>query len=319
MIDKESSATKKLITILIPVYNEEENVKIAYETVTPIMEDIQDRYDYELLFTDNHSTDKTFEILQSLSKTDEHIRVLRFSKNFGYQCSILTGYSHACGDAVIQIDCDLQDPPGLIPKLIKNWEEGYQVVYGVRNKREGESFLKIVTAKIFYRLLDLLSEDYLPKDSGDFRLVDRKVVDALKEMDDLQPYVRGSIASIGFEQIGILYDRNPRIKGESKFKLKELLGIAIDGIVNHSIIPLRIATFIGLFVSAITFFMAGYYFFRKIFGADWPEGFAATTILLLFSLSINTLFLGVIGEYVGRIYKQVKRKPVTIIEETINI
>ena len=313
-----ATSEKKLISVIIPVYNEEENIKITYEVVTSVMEDINFRYDYELLFTDNHSTDNTFEILRHLSQSDNHIRVLRFSKNFGYQRSILTGYMYTRGDIAIQLDCDMQDPPELIPTFIKHWELGYEVVYGVRKSRKEGWWITIVR-KSFYRIINFLSEDYLPKDVGDFRLIDRKIIDELKGIKDSQPYIRGTIASIGFKQIGIPYDRNIRTKGKSKFSMGSLISLALDGILNHSIIPLRIATFIGLFVSIITFILSIIYFLGKlIFGPSWSAGFATTTILILLSISLNTLFLGIIGEYLGRIYRQAKKLPLTIIEKKIN-
>ena len=172
----------------------------------------------------------------------------------------------------------------------------------------------------FYRIINFLSEDYLPKDVGDFQLIDRKVIDILKEVRDNQPYIRGTIASIGFKQIGIPYDRNSRTKGKSKFSMSSLISLALDGILNHSIIPLRIATFVGIFISIITFILAITYFIGKIiYGPTWSSGFATTTILILLSISLNTLFLGVIGEYLGRIYKQVKKRPLTIIDKKVNI
>ena len=309
---------RKLLSIIIPVYNEEENVKKTYDSVTSVMEDIKNKYDYELLFTDNHSTDNTFEILRHLSQSDNHIRVLRFSKNFGYQRSILTGYMHSKGDIAIQLDCDLQDPPDLIPTFIKQWELGYKVVYGIRKSRK-ESWWINIARKSFYRIINFLSEDYLHNDVGDFQLIDRKVIDVLKEEKDNQPYIRGTIASIGFKQIGIPYDRNARTKGKSKFSMGNMFSLAIDGILNHSIIPLRIATFVGLFISIITFILALIYFVGKlIYGPSWSAGFATTTILILLSISLNTLFLGIIGEYLGRMYKHVKKRPLIIIEKMIN-
>ena len=309
---------RKLLSIIIPVYNEEENVKKTYDSVTSVMEDIKNKYDYELLFTDNHSTDNTFEILRHLSQSDNHIRVLRFSKNFGYQRSILTGYMHSKGDIAIQLDCDLQDPPDLIPTFIKQWELGYKVVYGIRKSRK-ESWWINIARKSFYRIINFLSEDYLHNDVGDFQLIDRKIIDLLKEEKDNQPYIRGTIASIGFKQIGIPYDRNARTKGKSKFSMGNMFSLAIDGILNHSIIPLRIATFVGLFISIITFILALIYFVGKlIYGPSWSAGFATTTILILLSISLNTLFLGIIGEYLGRMYKHVKKRPLIIIEKMIN-
>lgn len=309
---------KRLLSIIVPVYNEESNVEIFYSTVIAVANTLSHKYDFEIVFTDNHSTDRTFEILTKIARQDKRVRVYRFSRNFGFQRSIFTGYVKAMGDAAIQLDCDLQDPPDLIPEFVRLWEEGFQVVYGIRRSRK-ESRLITSFRKFFYRLIDLLSEDKLPCDAGDFRLVDRRVLDELKKIEDYQPYLRGTIATLGFSQIGIHYDRAERIRGESKFSFRQLIGLAVDGILNHSILPLRISTYIGLAVSIFTFLgLVGYSIGRIFFGQNWPAGFATTTALILLSLSLNALFLGIIGEYLGRIYQQVKKRPFTIIEHEIN-
>ncbi len=262
---------KKLITICVPVFNEEQNVEPLYQALVPVMTELSGDYDFELLFTDNHSTDCTFQELEQLAARDPRVRVIRFSRNFGFQRSIFT------------------------------------------------AALMNATRKFFYRVIDSLSEDELPLDAGDFRLLDRRVLDELKKFEDYQPYVRGTVAALGFDQIGIPYDRTERQRGESKFSFRELIGLALDGILNHSIVPLRIATYLGLAISLITFLgIVAYAVGRLFFGRDWPPGFATIIILILGSLSLNALFLGIIGEYLGRIYKQVKRRPLTIIEREIN-
>ena len=309
---------KRLISICVPVFNEERNIELLYAALVPVMQQVRDRYDFELLFTDNHSTDRTFEILTNLARRDPRVRAIRFSRNFGFQRSIFTAYSNARGDGVVQIDCDLQDPPSLILEFIAKWEAGYQVVYGIRATRQ-EHWWMNVTRKIFYRLIDSLSEDPLPHDAGDFRLVDRRVLNELLKFDDYQPYLRGTIATLGFEQIGISYARAERQRGESKFSFGQLLGLALDGILNHSVVPLRIATYLGLLISVTTFLgIVSYGVGHIVLGKDWPPGFATIVILILGSLSLNALFLGVIGEYLGRIYRQVKRRPLTIVERELN-
>lgn len=311
-------ADKKTISIIIPVYNEELNILPLYERLEKVIKGLDDRYDFEILFTDNHSEDSSFEILRKLAGQDSRVKVLRFSKNFGYQHSIYTGYVSCKGDAAMQLDCDLQDPPELIPKFIKKWEDGHEVVYGIRRSRK-EGFVITGLRKIFYRLLDRLSEESLPPDAGDFRLVDRCILNALKKIHDMSPYLRGTIASLGFRQTGIPYDRDERKYGKGKFRFGQLIQLALDGILNHSVFPLRIASLVGLVVSILTAFgilvyIAGRLFFKEYF----PTGVATIIIFLLFSITLNSIFLGIIGEYLGRIYKQVKKRPLVFIEETVN-
>ncbi|MFO0553721.1 MAG: glycosyltransferase family 2 protein [Polyangiaceae bacterium] len=312
-------SANKLLSIVVPVYNEEGNIEPLHAAVCEALAPLAPRYDLEFVFTDNHSKDGTFAELTRLAARDPRVRVFRFSRNFGFQRSIYTGYLKARGDAAIQIDCDLQDPPSVILEFVREWEQGSKIVYGVRKKRV-EGFAITLTRKIFYRLVDFLSEDRLPHDAGDFRLVDRKVLDILERIRDQKPYLRGTLATLGFAQKGVEYDRAGRVRGESKFRLRDLFGLAIDGILAHSIVPLRVATYTGLVVSVLTFFMIGVYVIgRMVFGQQWPPGFATTTVLLLSSLSLNAIFLGIIGEYVGRIYVQVRSRPLTIIERTIDV
>lgn len=309
---------KKLISFVVPVFNEEENVLPMYHAIINLMEDLKNEYDYEIVVTDNHSTDKTFSILKEIAINNKKVKVIRFSRNFGYQRSIYTGYINSNGVVAVQLDCDLQDPLELIPKFLEQWQQGYKVVYGVRVSRKEGWFISNIR-KVFYKLIDSLSEDHLPRDAGDFRLIDKQIIEQLRLINDSAPYIRGSIASMGFEQIGIPYNRNERVRGESKFSYKDLFRLAFDGILNHSTAPLRIASYTGLTISIITFLALMVYFSGKLlFGANWPAGFATTTTLILLSLSLNALFLGIIGEYLGRIYLQVKKKPLTISEIELN-
>jgi dolichol-phosphate mannosyltransferase len=310
---------RRLISICVPVYNEEDNVRPLYERLAKTLEGLAGRYDFEILFTDNHSEDATFERLAELALADTRIRVIRFSRNFGFQRSVLANYANARGEAAIQIDCDLQDPPELFAEFIRRWEEGYQVVYGIRRSRPRENWFLVRARKSFYRLIDRLSEDNLPHDAGDFRLVDRRVLDQLRDVRDQQPYVRGLIAAMGFRQIGVPYDRAPRARGQSKFKLRHLIGLAFDGILHHSTVPLRIATTVGLAAFALTFLAIIYYFVAwLLFGRDWPQGWTTLAILVLFGIGLNALLLGIIGEYIGRIFKNVKTLPLVIVEDVID-
>lgn len=311
------SAERKLLTILVPVYNEAPNIGPLFDALAPVLAELEKHLDVELLFTDNHSEDQTFDLLQARAAADPRVRVLRFSRNFGFQRSILTGYLNARGDAAVQIDCDLQDPPALILAFVQQWQNGCKVVYGVRRGRK-EGMAITLARKVFYRLIDYLSDTRLPLDAGDFRLVDKVVLQELAKMDDFHPYLRGAIAAMGFEQKGIVYDRAERLRGESKFNFRRLLALAMDGILNHSVVPLRLATYTGLAVSALTFLgLVAYSIGRLLFGQAWPAGFATLTVLILLSLSLNALFLGIIGEYLGRIYQQVKKRPISIVEKRV--
>jgi dolichol-phosphate mannosyltransferase len=307
----------KLISVVIPTLNERHNVALVHERVSTVFEHLNGQYEVEFVFTDNRSSDGTFDEIVRLAALDPRIRAYRFSRNFGYQRSILEGLRQARGDAAIEMDADLQDPPELIPEFLRLWEEGHAVVYGVREKRPDPWHIGALR-RAFYRIANRLSEDPLPLDAGDFRLVDRRVLDVLKSLEDAQPYLRGTIAAMGFEQAGVRYQRDARQSGESKFSFGALVALSIDGILNHSIVPLRLATYTGLAVSLLSVVMIlGYVVGRFAFGLDWPPGFATTTTLILLGIALNSLFLGVIGEYLGRIYKQVKRGPNTVIDRAI--
>ena len=314
----ERSDAKQLLSVVIPVFNESKNIERLINRLLPVFDGLTDKYDFELVFTDNHSTDDTYEALEAWSNKLPNVRVLRFSKNIGYQRSILAGYLSARGDAAIQIDADLQDPPETICEFISQWESGYQVVYGVRTSRT-DSVGSRLTRGMFYRVLNSFSRDNLPLDAGEFRLIDRQVIDELRYVNDVRPYLRGAIASMGFKQIGIPYERGAREIGESKFNSKDLFRLALDGFFNHSTLPLRIATFIGLMVSGGTLVTGiGFFVGKLFFQQSWPRGFATTTILILMSLSILSLLLGVIGEYLSRIYEQLRYSPKVMVEKEID-
>ena len=308
----------QLISIVVPVFNEEANVERLYQAVNRALEPIADRYAWEFIFTDNHSTDDTFARIEPIARRDPRVRVYRFTRNFGFQRSILTGYRLARGDAAVQIDCDLQDPPELILDFVKQWEAGNKIVYGVRRSRK-EPFHVEATRRLFYRFIARISSDNLPYDAGDFRLVDRCVLDLLHDYRDESPYLRGYIASLGYAQVGIPYDRAKREYGESAFRFGSLVSLAVDGIVSHSIMPLRLASFLGLGLTAIAVLAIAIYLVLWIASEDrWPPGFATLAILMLTSFATNAILLGVIGEYLARIYRQVKPGPLTIVDRFID-
>jgi len=309
---------KKKISIIVPVFNEEGNIENIIHRIGLVFK-IMNNYDYEIIFTDNRSTDQTFSLIEAFSEKFDHIKAVRFSRNFGYQKSIYSGYLLASGNAVIQIDGDLQDPPELIPDLIHLWEKGNKIVYGIRKKRK-EGYLITFLRKLFYRFINWLSEDELPLDAGDFRLVDREVVEkTMKYSKSSSPYIRGQLAIAGFHQIGYEYERNAREFGESKFNLRKLVLLAFDGIINHSIKPLRMASFFALILSIFLILATLLYIIGKlIFGSIWPSGFATTTVLILLGILFNALFLGILGEYIGRMFLEIKKGPFVVVEDSIN-
>ncbi|WEX75797.1 glycosyltransferase family 2 protein [Sinorhizobium numidicum] len=308
---------KPLISILVPAFNEEANVRRAYAAIVDTFRDLPG-YGYEIIFTDNHSTDRTFQILQEIAREDRRVRVIRFSRNIGYQRSLLVAYKAATGDCSVQIDCDLQDPPHLIPQMLALWRQGHQVVYGIRRSLK-DDWLTAFIRRTFYRFINALSEDDLPLNAGEFRLVDRRILDEMRRIDDTSPYLRGLISAMGFSQIGFEYDRQARVAGKSNFPVKAMLSLAVDGILNHSLTPLRMASMTSLIMGTATFLLLiGYVIGKLIFGRDWPAGFATTTILILLSITLNAIFLGIIGEYIGRIFMQSKRRPAPIIEISLN-
>ena len=307
-----------LISFVVPVLNEVENIELLCQRVDATMWELRDRYSYEVIFTDNHSSDGSYKLLTELAKDRPYIRVIRFSKNIGYQLSILTGYLNARGVVAIQLDADLQDPPELVPEFLEKWEEGNKIVYGIREFRE-ESWLNVKLRQLFYRLMYRLSNESIPPDAGDFRLVDRDIIELLSGINDRRPYLRGVIASFGFKQAGVPYRREKRTKGESKFPYRTMTKLAIDGVVNHSDMPLRLATKIGVIISIISFVIGvGYLIGKIIYQQEWAAGFATTVLLILVSLGILSFLLGIIGEYLGRIYEQLRRYPHVIVEEAID-
>lgn len=311
-------AIRPLISLIVPVFNEEENIAVFWEATNQALAPLRDRYDFEFVFTDNHSTDRTFQLLQELARLHPEVKVARFSRNFGYQKSIYTGYMIASGQAAIQLDVDLQDPPELIAEFIRLWNEGNVVVYGVRKSRQ-ESWLIQSLRRVFYRLINRLSTEPLPLDAGDFRLLDRRMIEELRRHRDAHPYIRGTTAIMGFKQAAVPYERDARRFGETKFPLRKLVELAVDGILNHSIMPLRLASVAGAVTSLLTVVLiVSYIVAHLVFGQSWPRGFTTTTVLILLSICLNAVFLGIIGEYLGRIYIQVKQHPLVIIESVVN-
>ena len=310
--------SKPLVSLVVPVYNEEDNIPLFYPAVREVIDLLATEYDFEFVFSDNHSTDRTPELLRALAKQDSRVRAYRLSRNFGYQRSILTAYLRSEGDVAIQLDVDLQDPPELIPVFLKKWREGSDVVYGIRKSRLESRRWKLAR-KLFYWLVDFLSEDPIPRDAGDFRLISRRVINELGRIGDPNPYLRGTIATLGFQQTGIDYARRARAVGMSKFSFYDNIKLALDGVVNQSVVPLRMATYIGLAISGLTVLASlGYLIAYFTVGFRAPAGFTTITVLILASLGINAMLLGIIGEYLGRMYLQMKNRSLSIVERELH-
>jgi polyisoprenyl-phosphate glycosyltransferase len=299
------------------VLNEEATLDALYARLASLASRMQDRCRFEFVFTDNHSEDRTWEKLTALGGADARVRAIRFSKNFGFQRSILANYMHTRGDAVVQIDADLQDPPELLEQFFELWKKGYHVVYGVREERPEGTAVRLFR-KLGYWFIDRMSEHPIPRDAGDFRLVDRRVIDALQKYRTIKPYLRGQIAGMGFRQTGIPYRRAARVAGSSKFSMMQVIRLGMAGIFNHSVIPLRVATFAGLILLGVSVLGTLYYLVLKLVQPDLPQGLASIHILVLFGIGFQSLLLGVVGEYLLRVFLLLRAEPIAIVEETLN-
>ena len=309
----DSYNNKKVISICIPVKNESENIKPIYEIIKKLFLNELLNYEYEIIFTDNLSSDNSFEIIKAISSQDEKVKGFQFSKNIGKERSLFYAFKNATGNMVIQIDCDFEDPPELLPKFVEKWEEGYEIVHAIRNKRSNDSysFLRF----IFYRVMSFISEDNLPNDVGDFRLCDRKVITKILEIDDQDPYIRGLISSIGYKEYGINHERGERKNNKSKFGILSYFSNAINGITNHSIIPLKLASYLGFLVFFVCIILTLFYLFHGLLFDSKSPGFTTQTLLILFTIAFNSIFLGIVGEYIGRIYRQVKKNDIFFIKD----
>jgi dolichol-phosphate mannosyltransferase len=303
-------------SVILPVYNEEGTLQILYERLTKVMRGVSQNY--EIVFVDDNSKDNSFDIISEFNKNDPKVKVVRFSRNFGHQAAITAGLDHARGDAVIMMDADLQDPPEVITQMVEKYKEGYDVVYAKREKRKGESIFKLWTASIFYRLINYMTDVDIPLDTGDFRLISRKVVDSLKSINEKNRFLRGLITWVGYRQIGVNYIRDSRYAGETKFTVKKMMRFAIDGISSFSHVPLKIATLMGFVVSFISFLLVlGVFYFRLTH--EPAPGWASIMVTITFIGGIQLIAIGIIGEYLGRIYDEVKNRPLYLLERTIGI
>jgi glycosyltransferase involved in cell wall biosynthesis len=272
----------------------------------------------EIILVDDGSTDGSFQVMRKLHEADDRVRVLRMSRNFGHQIAITAGLDHARGDAVVIMDGDLQDPPEVVPALAEKWREGFDVVYAVRDDREGESRVKLTTASWFYRLLGRMSEVAIPRDAGDFRLIDRRVVDAVKAMPEHHRYLRGMFAWVGYDQAGVHYARDARHAGRTKFPMRKMLGFATDGIVSFSTVPLRMTLVLGFLVSLAAFVLAIFAVLAKVTGAYTVPGWASITVGVALLGGVQLTVLGVMGEYIARIHDEVKQRPLYLVRDVLD-
>lgn len=295
------------------MFNEEEVIEHTYERLKLVMDHAEEPY--ELIFVNDGSKDRTVELVSMICDFDPNARLINFSRNFGHQIAISAGMDYAQGDAIVVIDADLQDPPEVILDMIAKWKEGYEVVYGKRLKRKGETVFKKLTAKMFYRTLRSLTNVEIPVDTGDFRLIDRKVCDVLRGLKEKNRFVRGLVSWIGFRQTMVEYEREERFAGETKYPLKKMIAFAIDGITSFSYKPLRIASYIGFALSFTSFLYLLVVIFQKLFTGSTIAGWASIVAVNLLFNGIILMLLGIIGEYIGRIYEESKNRPLYIIRE----
>jgi polyisoprenyl-phosphate glycosyltransferase len=310
------AAHKMLLSVIVPCYNEAVVLPATHARLSNVLGDLP-KLEHELIFVNDGSQDQTQLILTQLQLQDHHVRVLSLSRNFGHQIAVTAGLEEAAGDAVVIIDADLQDPPELIPEMVRLWRDGNDVVYGIRIEREGESRFKLWTAKVFYRLINRLSETKMPLDAGDFRLLDRKVVEVINTMPERARFLRGMVSWAGFRQVSIPYDRAARHAGDSKYPLRKMIHFAMDGIISFSLVPLKLAIWTGFL--AIWIAVAGIVvaILDRLLEKDLTRGWASLFVAILFMGGVQLVSLGIIGEYLGRIYTEVKRRPLYVVQERL--
>jgi dolichol-phosphate mannosyltransferase len=302
-----------LVSVIVPCYNEEAVIRQTHRSLVAVLERLDD-LEHEIIYVDDGSSDQTAEILQELQAGDEPVRVIHLSRNFGHQIAVTAGLEHASGDAVVVIDADLQDPPEVIMEMVARWRDGYHVVYGLRADRGGETAFKLWTAKAFYRLMNRLSNIKIPLDVGDFRLMDRKVVEALLAMPERDRFLRGMVSWVGFRQVAVLYRRAPRFAGTSKYPLFKMIRFATDGVLSFSFMPLRLAVWIGFVAIGLAIAGIIYAVVLRLYTTDWVRGWASLFVAILLIGGVQLVSLGIIGEYIGRIYGEVKQRPLYFVQ-----
>jgi len=303
-------------SVIIPAYNEQEVIEESYKRLTAVMRQLNEPY--ELLFVDDGSRDDTAGILARICENDRNVKLLRFSRNFGHMPAITAGMDYARGNAILVIDADLQDPPELFPEMIGKWREGYDVVYGKRSERKGETAFKKMTAGLYYRFLRRMTDVDLPVDTGEFRLIDRKVCDAIKSIKEKNRYIRGLVSWVGFKQTAVEYVREKRFAGVTKYPLTKMIKFAMDGITTFSYKPLKLATHLGFGISVLSFLYLLIVLYQRLFTDTTTTGWASMVAIVLFSQGIVLMVLGLMGEYIGRIFEEIKGRPIYIVKEILN-
>ena len=308
----------KKISVIVPMYYEEKVAEECYKRLTACLQKLTD-YIYEIIIIDDGSKDKTLEILENIASKDDKVKVISFSRNFGHQAAVTAGLKHVSGDAIIIIDADLQDPPELIPQMIQLWEQGNEIIYAKRKKRKGESPFKLLSAKLFYQILNALSDTEIPKDTGDFRLVDKKVVDTINNMPEHNKFLRGLFSWVGYKQIPFEYEREERFAGKTKYPLRKMLKLASDGIISFSTKPLKLVGllgFISIIISILILIYALLSYFLKL--NQLSAGWTSLMVAITFFAGVQLLSIWLMSEYIGRIYDETKQRPQFIINKKIN-
>ncbi len=306
------------LSVIVSMYNEEDSLKSFFTEIQKVLNSLK-KYSYEIVCIDDGSTDKTFSLLTQYAKKDERIKVIKFSRNFGKEYGMMAGLKYCRGRAAIPIDVDLQDPPELIERFVEKWEQGYDMVYGIRKDRQSDTFLKRMTAKMFYKIYNLMTRSPIPYNAGDYRLLDRKVINAILSLRENNIFMKGIFGWTGFKSVGIKYTRQKRVAGESKWNYWKLWNFALDGITASTTLPLRIWSYLGTLLAMSGMAYALYIIIRTIIkGIDVP-GYASLLVFILVLGGIQMIILGIIGEYIGRIFMEVKNRPLYIVEEKVNI
>jgi dolichol-phosphate mannosyltransferase len=306
------------LSLVLPIYNEEEIIPELHARLQDFLRKLAP-VDAEVLFVNDGSRDRSMELLRGIAASEPRYRILSFARNFGHQTAITAGIDYARGKAVVVMDADLQDPPEVVLAMVEKWREGFDVVYGKRRSREGETFFKLVTASVFYRVFAAMIPIEVPLDTGDFRLMSRAVVIALRELRETHRFVRGMVAWVGFKQTAVLYDRPGRFAGETKYPLRKMVRFAVDGITSFSVLPLRFATYLGMVISLMSVGIAIWALLARFIFHATVAGWTAEVVIVSLLAAVQLLMIGILGEYVGRIYEEVKKRPLYVVGDRVNL